>query len=97
MGREISYGFIPEARLEFLEDPTLVFLKFLVVHACRKSFLNEGMKYGCLGCAVLANFSELSLRFLLMHAYKRRRGYLTEKHVVSVFLVEAIGVRVWGP
>ena len=23
MGREISYGFIPEARLEFLVDPTL--------------------------------------------------------------------------
>ena len=23
MGREISYGFILEARLEFLEDPTL--------------------------------------------------------------------------
>ena len=23
MGRKISYGFIPEARLEFLEDPAL--------------------------------------------------------------------------
>ena len=83
MGREISYGFIPEARLEFLEDPTLVFLKLLVVHTCGKSFLNEGMKYGCLGCAALASFSELSLRFLSMHAEKRRRGYLAEKQVVS--------------
>ena len=46
----------------------LLFLKFLVVHVCGKSFLNEGMDYGHLGCAVLANFSEPSLRFLLMYA-----------------------------
>ena len=46
----------------------LVFLKFLVVRVCGKSFLNEGMEYGRLGCAVLANFSEPSLRFLLMYA-----------------------------
>ena len=44
----------------------LVFLKFLVVRVCGKSFLNEGMEYGRLGCAVLANFSEPSLQFLLM-------------------------------
>ena len=29
----------------------LVFLKFLVVCVSGKSFLNEGMEYGCLGCA----------------------------------------------
>ena len=46
----------------------LVFLKFLVVRVCGKSFLNEGMEYGRLGCAVLANFSESILRFLLMYA-----------------------------
>ena len=46
----------------------LVFLKFLVVRVCGKSFLNEGMEYGRLGCAVLANFSEPSLQFLLMYA-----------------------------
>ena len=46
----------------------LVFLKFLVVHVCEKNFLNEGMEYGRLGCAVLANFSEPSLQFLLMSA-----------------------------
>ena len=34
----------------------LVFLKFLVVRVCGKSFLNDGMEYSCLGCAVLANF-----------------------------------------
>ena len=44
----------------------LMFLKFLVVHVCGKNFLNEGMEYGRLGCAVLANFSEPSLQFLLM-------------------------------
>ena len=46
----------------------LVFLKFLIVRVCRKSFLNEGMEYGHLGCAVLANFLEPSSRFLLMYA-----------------------------
>ena len=46
----------------------LVFLKFLVVRVCGKSFLNEGMEYGRLGCAVLANFSESILRFFLMYA-----------------------------
>ena len=46
----------------------LVFLKFLIVHVCRKRFLNEGMEYGCLGCAVLSNFLEPSLWFLLMYA-----------------------------
>ena len=46
----------------------LVFLKFLVVCVSGKSFLNEGMEYGCLGCAALVNFSEPSLRFLWMYA-----------------------------
>ena len=46
----------------------LVFLKFHVVCVSGKSFLNEGMEYGCLGCAVLDNFSEPSLRFLWMYA-----------------------------
>ena len=46
----------------------LVFLKFLVVRVCGKSFLNEGMEYSRLGCAILASFSEPSLRFLLMYA-----------------------------
>ena len=58
MGREISCGFYSEV--------CLVFLKFLVVHVCGKNFLNEGMEYGRLCCAVLANFSEPSLQFLLM-------------------------------
>ena len=46
----------------------LVFLKFLVVCVSGKRFLNEGMEYGCLGCAALVNFSEPSLRFLWMYA-----------------------------
>ena len=46
----------------------LVCLKFFVVRVCGKSFLNEGMEYGCLGCGVLDNFSEPSLRFFLMYA-----------------------------
>ena len=46
----------------------LVFLKFLVVSVCGKSLLNEGMEYGHLGCAVLANFSEPYLQFLLTYA-----------------------------
>ena len=46
----------------------LVCLKFLVVHVSGKSFLNEGLEYGRLGCAVIAKFSEPSLRFLLMYA-----------------------------
>ena len=46
----------------------LVFLKFFVVRVCGKSFLNECMEYGRLGCGVLANFSEPSLWFLLMYA-----------------------------
>ena len=46
----------------------LMFLKFLVVRVCGKIFLNEGMEYGRLGCAVLANFPEPSLQFLLMYA-----------------------------
>ena len=41
----------------------LVFLKFLVVSVCGMSFLNEGMEYGRLGCAVLAKFPEPSLQF----------------------------------
>ena len=43
-------------------------LVFLVVRVCGKSFLNEGMEYSRLGCAILASFSEPSLRFLLMYA-----------------------------
>ena len=46
----------------------LVFLKFLVVCTYGKSFSNEGMEYGQLGCAVLVNFSKTSLQFLLMYA-----------------------------
>ena len=68
MGREISYGFISEVHFEFLEDPTLAILKFLIVRVCGKSFLNEGVEFGSLGCDVLANFLEPSLRFLLMYA-----------------------------
>ena len=45
----------------------LVFLKFLVVHVSGKSFLNEGLEYGRLGCAFIAKFSESSLWFLLMY------------------------------
>ena len=73
-----------------------MFLKFLVVRVCGKSFLNQVMEYGRLGYAVLANFSEPSLQFLLMYAQKRRRGYLVEKQVFSVCLVKAIRVRVSG-
>ena len=46
----------------------LVFLKFLVVRTCGKSFLNEAMEYGRLGCTVLVNFSKTSLQFLSMYA-----------------------------
>ena len=54
----------------------LVFLKFLVVRVCGKSFLNEGMEYGRLGCAVLANFSEPSLRFFVDVCLERKEGIL---------------------
>ena len=46
----------------------LVFLKFLVVRTCGKSFLNEAMEYGRWGCTVLVNFSKTSLQFLSMYA-----------------------------
>ena len=54
--------------LEFLEVQHLVFPKFLILRVCGKSFLNECIKYDRLGCAVLANFLEPSLRFLLVYA-----------------------------
>ena len=41
----------------------LAFLKFLIVYVSGKSFLNEGLEYGCLGCAVIAKFLEPSLWF----------------------------------
>ena len=69
IGRQISYGFISEVRLEFLEVQHLVFPKFLILRVCGKSFLNECIEYDDrLGCAVLANFLEPSLRFLLVYA-----------------------------
>ena len=74
----------------------LVFLKFLAVCVCGRSFLNEAMEYCCLGCAVLVNFLERFLRFLLMYALKRRREYLVEKQIFTFCLVEAIGLRVSG-
>ena len=46
----------------------LVFLKFLIVLVSGKSFLNEGLKYGCLACAFIVKFSEPSIQFLLMCA-----------------------------
>ena len=46
----------------------LVFLKFLVVHILGKSFLNEALEYGRLGCPFIAKFLEPSLQFLLMYA-----------------------------
>ena len=46
----------------------LVFLKFLAVRTCGKSFLNEGMGYGHFGCTVLVNFSKITLQFLSMYA-----------------------------
>ena len=49
----------------------LVFLKFFVVRVSGKSLLNEGMEYGRLGCGVFPNFSESSLWFLLMGAWKK--------------------------
>ena len=52
----------------------LVFLKFLVACVYGRSFLNEGKEYCCLGCAVLVNVLERSLRILLMYALKVRRG-----------------------
>ena len=54
--------------LEFLEVQRLVFPKFLILRVCGKSFLNGCIKYDRLGCAVLANFLEPSLRFLLVYA-----------------------------
>ena len=54
--------------LEFLEVQRLVFPKFLILRVCGKSFLNECIKYDRFGCAVLANFLEPSLRFLLVYA-----------------------------
>ena len=73
-----------------------MYLKFLVVRISGKSFLNERLEYGRLGCAVIAKFSEQSLQILLMYAYERRRGYSAEKQVLGVCLVEAIEVSVWG-
>ena len=43
-------------------------LKFLVVRVSGESFLDEGLEYGHLGCAVIANSWELSLWVLLMYA-----------------------------
>ena len=46
----------------------LVFLNFIVVRVSGKSFLNEGLEYGCSGCAFIARLLEPSLQFLLMYA-----------------------------
>ena len=48
-----------------------LFLKFLIVRISGKSFLNEGFKYGRLGCAFITKFLEPSLQFLLMYASKK--------------------------
>ena len=45
----------------------LVFLTFLLVRVCGNSFLNEGMEYDLLGCAVISKFWEPSLQFLLLY------------------------------
>ena len=44
----------------------LVFLKFFVVRVSGESFLNEGLEYGCLGCAFIAKVLKPYLWFLLM-------------------------------
>ena len=46
----------------------LVFLTFLIVRDSGKSFLSEGLDYGCLSCTAIAKISELFLQFLLLYA-----------------------------
>ena len=43
-------------------------MKFLVVCVFRKSFQNEGLEYGCLSGAAIAEFSEPLLQVVLMYA-----------------------------
>ena len=45
----------------------MVLLKFLVVRISRKSFLNEGLKYGRLSHVFIAKFSEPSLPVVLIY------------------------------
>ena len=45
----------------------LVFLKFLVVCVSGISFLNEGVEYGCLSLAVIAEFLGYSLCTVMMY------------------------------
>ena len=45
-----------------------MFLDFIVVRVSGKSFLNEGLECGRLGCAFIARLLEPSLQFLLMYA-----------------------------
>ena len=54
----------------------LVFLEFLVVRVCGKSFLNEGMEYSRLGCAVLASFSETVIMVFVDVRLERKGGIL---------------------
>ena len=46
----------------------LILLKLFVVRFSDKSFLNEGLEYGCLSRATIAEFLEPSLRVVLMYA-----------------------------
>ena len=44
----------------------LLFLNFLIVRVSGKSFFNDSLEYGPLGCAIILKFSEPTLWFLLM-------------------------------
>ena len=58
-----------------------------------------GMEYGLLGCAALANHPSLRAIFMVfvdVCLEKKEGGYLAEKQVFTVSLVEAIRVRVSG-
>ena len=65
--REISYGFVFEAVCSSWRI-CLLLVKFLVVCVFRKSFQNEGLEYGCLSGAAIAEFSEPLLQVVLMYA-----------------------------
>ena len=58
----------------------LVFLKFLVVPVLGKSFLNEGLEYGRLGCAFIAKFWSTSTVSVDV-SLEKRIGCSVEKQV----------------
>ena len=83
-GRKISYGFIFEARLQFLEDLMLGVSEVSHCTCLGEEFLESGFGVWSLGlcfhCQVLGSISTVSVDVCL----EERRGYSAKKQVLGV-------------